>query len=461
MRSRLVLLMLTAVSAMSAAAVAPAGAQPGRHVGARAAGTSRAHTRRHATRRVGHRAHTSSARHAGPAHSTASAAKHTTARTAIPTAARTTVTPTAASPTSAAPTSTITARATITPTTTTAPTTAAPTTTTTAAPTATTTAPAVTSPLSSAFTFTPAPAGVPFIATGPWSTALGANAPLDPQSAALSADIATQVKTIYGHAALNTYSYSAPIYTVPAGQPTVNIAYNNCQHKTWLDPRVAAALQNVPVPDYAVPSLGSDGEVIIYQPSTNTEWEFWVMSQSRTTGGWSACFGGQITNVSQNIGVFPQWTGVTGSGLSLLGSLIRVNDLRSGLINHAIGLELPNVRSGAYSWPAARTDGWTSTASDPVEGERFRLDPTLDLSTLNLPPGELMIARAMQRYGVIITDRSGAVSLQGEDPRPFETGGAPDPYASFFTGPQYRWLKDIPWGRLQAIALNYGAPTGP
>ncbi len=53
--------------------------------------------------------------------------------------------------------------------------------------------------------------------------------------------------------------------------------------------------------------------------------------------------------------------------------------------------------------------------------------------------------------------------FQTEDPRPYETGGASDPFAPYFTGTQPDWLKNFPWQDLQAVTLNYGKPvaTGP
>ncbi len=71
-----------------------------------------------------------------------------------------------------------------------------------------------------------------------------------------------------------------------------------------------------------------------------------------------------------------------------------------------------------------------------------------------------MIARAMQQYGLIVTDTSGAVSIQAEDPRPYETGGAANPYLSYFSGTQSKWLSALPWQDLQAVAFNYGEPSG-
>ena len=193
--------------------------------------------------------------------------------------------------------------------------------------------------------------------------------------------------------------------------------------------------------------------MVVYQPASNTEWEFWRAVQ--TNGAWSACGAARMQNVSQSPGIFATG-GVTGSGLPLLGFLIRVSDLQSGAINHAINIELPCARQGAFSWPARRTDGVCTDPNAPAEGERFRLSASLNLSTLNLSPGELMIARAMQQYGVIVTDFAGRAAIQAEDPRPYEVNGAPNPYAAYFTGASPDWLKDLPFQDLQTVAWNYG-----
>ena len=301
------------------------------------------------------------------------------------------------------------------------------------------------------------PSVVPFTAAGPWNAALPSSAPLDPNSSTIVSDLAGQVQNPYGEAVLNTTRYSAPVYTVPAGQATVNVIWTNCLSQGGESPSLAAALTNVPIPANAVPSIGTDADVVIYQPSTDTEWELWKAAS--TGNGWSACGAGEIQHVSQNPGIF-SIGGITGSGLPMLGYLIRVNELQSGTINHAVDVLLPCTRKSAFSWPAWRTDGSCTDANSPIEGERFRLPASLNLTTLNLSPGELMIATAMQQYGVIVTGSSGRAAIQAEDPRPYQTGGAADPYASYFAGSQSDWLKNFPWQSLQAVALNYGQPAG-
>ncbi len=294
---------------------------------------------------------------------------------------------------------------------------------------------------------------IPFAASSPWLTQLPFNAPLDPNSAAIVSNLNSQIQNNYGHAALNTTSYSAPIYTVPANQPKVDLTWNNCQGQS-MESGLAAQFQDVPVPTDAASSVGTDADIVIWQPSTDTEWEFWKMAKDPNTGGWSACYGGRIDHVSQSAGIFPFPFGTSASGLPMLADLIRVNELQSGQINHAIDLNIPTPRN-TYSWPANRTDGVDSNPSDPAEGERFRLDPSVDTSTM--PPGERMIAVALQKYGAIVTDTSGVVDVQAQDPTPIP--GAQAVYDRLFPGNDVH-LTAIPWNKMQAVAWNYGQPQG-
>ncbi len=296
-------------------------------------------------------------------------------------------------------------------------------------------------------------AAVPFATTSPWLTPVPSNAPLDPSSPGIAADLGQQIQNNYGHGALNTTSYSAPIYTVPAAEPTVNVAYHNCQNKSGPeDPSLATQFQNVPIPAGAVASVGTDEDMVIWQPSTDTEWELW-QAQQDPTGTWSACWGGRINHVSRSPGVFPSPYGTSASGLPMLAYLIRASELHSGHIDHALGLSVPTPRN-TVSWPANRTDGVDTNSFDPAEGERFRLNPAFDISTL--PLGERIIAAALQRYGAIITDTSGTVAIQAEDPRPINGGQAV--YDQLFPGNLIH-LPDIPWNQMQALAWNYGMPT--
>lgn len=61
-------------------------------------------------------------------------------------------------------------------------------------------------------------------------------------------------------------------------------------------------LSAVPIPDHAMPALGTDSEMVVWQPETDTIWEMWV-AEKDANGNWSACYGGRMENASQKIGV--------------------------------------------------------------------------------------------------------------------------------------------------------------
>ena len=86
----------------------------------------------------------------------------------------------------------------------------------------------------------------------------------------------------------------------------------------------------------------------IWQPSTDTLWEFW--QASKQYGGWHASWGGAIKHVSQSPGYYTpnSWPGLsasnwggTATSLPVIGGTMLVRDLRSPWIRHALALDLP------------------------------------------------------------------------------------------------------------------------
>jgi hypothetical protein len=217
----------------------------------------------------------------------------------------------------------------------------------------------------------------------------------------------------------------------------------------------------VPLPRNAKPARGSDAQLVVWQPATDTMWEFFKLA--RSGGRWHARWGGRMTDMSSNPGWFTDknW-GATATGLPLLGGLITRADLRRGRIDHALALGVTRARSYLWSWPARRTDGATNNPSAIPEGTRFRLDPDLHLGRLHLPPLTRMIARAAQRYGIVVRDKTGsAVTFEAEDATRFST----DPYygrGGWFGGRSpSAVLARFPWRRLRALRLDMRSRSHP
>jgi hypothetical protein len=113
-----------------------------------------------------------------------------------------------------------------------------------------------------------------------------------------------------------------------------------------------------------------------------------------------------MNNVSTGNGIFPNpyagWT----TGLPLLGTVIRIDELQAGQINHVMGIGLgqllsedviPSNTPGAtngISWPADRTDGTNTSPLAIPEGLRFRLPANLNLAQYDLTPVAKAIAVA-------------------------------------------------------------------
>ena len=172
---------------------------------------------------------------------------------------------------------------------------------------------------------------------------------------------------------------------------------------------------------------------------------------------WSACWGGRIDAVSTSAGFFTGGFGATATALPNAGGEVRLSEIQNGSIDHAISISIPNPAvSSVFSWPAQRSDGIDTNPAALPEGTRLRLDPTLDLTTLHLTPAGLTIAKAAQKYGFVVVDRSGAVSVLAEAVS--KVNGV-DPWRQVLGGPDYSVLKNFPWTRVQAIQKDYGKPA--
>jgi hypothetical protein len=283
-----------------------------------------------------------------------------------------------------------------------------------------------------------------FAPTSFWNAALPATAPLAPDSArmatALSAEVRREIRLRTGPW-INTNEWSVPVYTVGAGVPAVRVTLDNRSASLQRD------FDAVPIPANARAAGGSDHHLTIYQPATDTLWEFWGARRSAT--GWRAAWGGKMTSVSTNPGYFPAPYGASGTSLPLIGGLMTIHELETGQVDHALAIAIPNTAQDRFVWPAQRGDGRTTGETAIPEGTRFRIDPSLNLDTLGLSPVGLAIARAVQRYGMVVRDTGGNFAFYAEDATP--SGGKA--YGKIF-GPHYpnALLDRFPWSRLQVVA---------
>jgi hypothetical protein len=299
-----------------------------------------------------------------------------------------------------------------------------------------------------------------FAADSFWYAPIARGAPLHPNSAAFVREFLRQKKAYYGNVNLNTRKYASPVYVVGPDVPGTNVAQWDCQHKGFKDKHLAQQWESVPIPAYAEAADGSDAEMTIYQPSSDTLWEFW--RARKADGGWQACWGGRLSQVSRSDGVFPAHYGTTATSLPFIGGQITAAELQRGEIGHAIGIALVDAEHfDVKSWPAHRSDGYNPQHKPNriPEGLRLRLDPDVDVDQLKLHPVAKTIARAAQKYGFVVWDKAGAISLRLENPKSATARGLPDPYPALFKGTGASSILDgFPWDRLQFLPQDHGKP---
>jgi hypothetical protein len=307
------------------------------------------------------------------------------------------------------------------------------------------------------------PPGGVFGPTSIWHMKVS-GAPVASRSPAMVSTLSKQVATRFGGvAAFNVYRYGMSWYTVPATQPKVTVRFSNCEHDSALPKGLYGTdgqFVGVPIPDNAVPTGGTDGEVSIYQPATDTLWDFW--RAYRDGAGWHACWGGRLDNVSSSLGYFPLPFGMTATGIASEAGAVSIADVRSGVIDHAVSLGiLDPAISSDFSWPAQRSDGSSRDPSAIPEGSRLRLNPSINVGRLGLSRIGTMIAKAAQTYGFIVTDRAGTASVPAESPSATMTAIGSNPWTDLLGGVKtYQVMKGFPWGQLQVLPKNWGRPPG-
>jgi hypothetical protein len=278
-----------------------------------------------------------------------------------------------------------------------------------------------------------------------WNKALAPDAPIASYSDSYVSSLRQQVAQFGSW--INTDQYSVPVYTVAAGQPQVRVGLDGND-----DPSLAAAFSSVPLPDDARPAAGTDGHLVVWQPSTQTEWEFWRLSKD-DSGRWHASWGAKVGSVDTNPGWLPAPYGATATSLPLPDGLMTIQEQANGVIPHALALAVPQTIAGVFLAPAQRDDGNTASWSAIPEGMRFRLPASLDIDALRLPRETALIAKAVQTYGMIVRDTAGAVTLYGEDPYLYAQTYGIDPYGPYLFQNRYpnELLASFPWQLLQVV----------
>ncbi len=99
------------------------------------------------------------------------------------------------------------------------------------------------------------------------------------------------------------------------------------------------------------------------------------------------------------------WTSATAAGLPILPGLVRYDEVvEQGEIRHALAFTVGDT-AHSYVAPATHSSGKSTAQFAPPMGLRVRLRADFDLSRYQ--GSSLVVLRALQKYGMFLTDNAG------------------------------------------------------
>ena len=149
-----------------------------------------------------------------------------------------------------------------------------------------------------------------------------------------------------------------------------------------------------------------------------------LFAAHKTASGWHAGSGATWSLLSNHLRP-KTWTSADAAGLPILPGLVRWNEVKKGVIDHALRFTVPTTCTHLRlpRAPPGRLD--QSDCTDyPRMGERFRLRSDFPVNTL--PRQARVIAIAMQRYGIIVADNGTEWYVQGASNSHFNDDGLHD-----------------------------------
>jgi hypothetical protein len=206
--------------------------------------------------------------------------------------------------------------------------------------------------------------------------------------------------------------YGIPINTVPQGQPAVPVTFDTYASESdpgpypFPDPGTARIEGGTPQ------SCSGDCHFLVVQSGTCMLYEGYACSYA---GGWHCANGAKWDLSKKSYGQRPKgWTSADAAGLAVMPGLIRLDEVRAGVMTHAIRFTM-GCSEPYFVAPATHRAGCgKSNSNSPPMGLRVRLNKTkFDITTLSA--SAQVVAKAMQTYGLILADNGSDFYFQGED----------------------------------------------
>jgi hypothetical protein len=260
-----------------------------------------------------------------------------------------------------------------------------------------------------------------------WNTPLAASLEVDSRSGEWIAMLAKEPTGGFG---INLHKWTIPVYEADETTPRVKVARHRltpAERAEWKTERETFGHgpgfdDGVPIPTAALPDPEEDAHFAVVDWKARRAWDTWGF-RVRPDGTYESNTG--MTYSLDGDGVFHTADFAVEDGESIhfhgpsraagvpaIAGLILFDEVAAGEIRHKLACAIRYPAFQEFVFPATWTDG--PVPGGIPEGAVLQLDPTLDLKHLDLLPGERVVARAAQRYGMVVVDYADGSTLYGE-----------------------------------------------
>jgi hypothetical protein len=257
-----------------------------------------------------------------------------------------------------------------------------------------------------------------FEANSWWNAPVPAQAPLDPHGAAVLHYLRTAPQS--GDGCVNLAGtagspWGQPIYWATPTDPAYDVQ--------GVVPRYRPPeLDNLRIPVDARSASNSDGTMTIFDRAAGyvtalTDARYDAQADRWTASGATVTYLDSnglnvLTGRSDNPHNMGSHRGNNGATMAVRWDMVKAGRIDT-VLKVAVGPELAN----RWVFPMVGSDGGYNgdDPAVPPEGLRLRVKPTVNLARLHLAPQALVIARAMQRYGIYLGDSGSTTALKLED----------------------------------------------
>ncbi|MFY9915405.1 MAG: hypothetical protein WAK18_12105 [Nocardioidaceae bacterium] len=264
------------------------------------------------------------------------------------------------------------------------------------------------------------PTGQPYRAFEPnswWNTPVPLNAPHNPYETQILDYLRTGPQSGEGClrlAGADHNPWGQPVYWAKPGDTRYNVS--------GLPPSRPPELSSLRIPAKAEPANNSDGSMSVFDLKAGyvtllTDAKYDARTDTWSASGASVAYldsNGLIAATGQsddprNLGSHRGNNGAT--------SVVRLDMVKAGLVNNVLKIASGPELANKWVFPMTGSDG-DYVGNDPAvppQGLRLRIKPDINLDRMGLHPQALVIAKALQQYGMYLGDSGGTTALKLEN----------------------------------------------